>query len=360
MQKMIGQPGILKKVNADMIKQIITVHGPISKPEIAKLTKLSLPTVNKIVEVLVQEDQIVAAGLEGSSSGRKAQLYKINANQGYVAAIYVKDNLYICGISTFTGEIIERNTYVYDEKQTISRFEDLLRVIELLTEKVGRDKLKAIGIGVPGAVDVNDTVYSIPTIPEWESFPMREEIEKRYDIPVFVENDINLTTVGYFSTGLEGRGENMMYIYLGQGIGAGLIIHKKLYKGMSNFAGELSYMVVDGFDSNTPQEWKLKGLLERQLDQAGGNKDKVANIIFKMCMNVVSIINPECIVLTGAMANGEIVRSVEKSLSDSLHPWNLPQLVYLQNPDPYSIQGIVSMCLSHIDSQIQLVNRQGI
>lgn len=360
MQKMIGQPGILKRVNADLIKQIVATHGPISKPEIAKLTKLSLPTVNKIVEVLVFEEQIVPSGLSGSSGGRKAQLYKVNGNLGYVAVIYVKDNFYICGISTLTGEVIERQTYNYDANQATSRFEDLLRVIDVLVEKIGHDKLKAIGIGVPGVVDVNDTIYNIPTIPEWESFPMREKVELEYGVPVFVENDINLTTVGYFNTYLKSECENMMYIYLGQGIGSGLIIHNKLYKGMSNFAGELSYMVVDDVDANTLRTIKSKGSLEYQLDQANGDWDKEVRIIFKMCMNVVSLLNPEYIVLTGALIDEEKVKTIESKLEDSLYKWNLPKLVYLQEPDPYSIQGIVNMCLSNIDSQIQLVNHQGI
>lgn len=78
---MVGQPKLLKQVNEDIIKDLIYEKGSISKPELAQLTKLSLPTVNKIVDALEEQEIIRQEGMIGSTSGRKAKVYVPNEDR---------------------------------------------------------------------------------------------------------------------------------------------------------------------------------------------------------------------------------------------------------------------------------------
>ena len=75
---LVGQPKLLKEVNRDIIKDMIFEEGPITKPELAKASNLSLPTVNKIVDGLERDGIVRQDGITGSSSGKKAKQYVAN------------------------------------------------------------------------------------------------------------------------------------------------------------------------------------------------------------------------------------------------------------------------------------------
>ncbi|MDX5687249.1 hypothetical protein SIK51_09880 [Clostridioides difficile] len=92
MKNIVGKPQTIKKVNEDLIKNIIKNEGPITKPEISSITELSLATVNKIVEQLALKNEVKVSGLSESTGGRRAQLFEINANLEHIIAIYYYRN----------------------------------------------------------------------------------------------------------------------------------------------------------------------------------------------------------------------------------------------------------------------------
>ena len=121
--------------------------------------------------------------------------------------------------------------------------EDIYGIIELLlTEDVA-----AIGIGVPSVVDVHQgIVYDVQYIPSWKEVHLKEILEARYRIPVFVNNDANCFVLGeyYFGKGI--GMENLIGLAIGTGLGAGIIINRHLYAGPNCGAGEFG--MVDYLD----------------------------------------------------------------------------------------------------------------
>ena len=109
--------------------------------------------------------------------------------------------------------------------------------------------VKAIGIGVPAVLDVEQgIVYDVQHIPSWKEVPLKKLMEARYHIPVNVNNDANCFVLGEYYFG-EGRGfDNIVGITLGTGLGAGIIINKQLYAGNNCGAGEFG--MVDYLDHN--------------------------------------------------------------------------------------------------------------
>ena len=113
--------------------------------------------------------------------------------------------------------------------------EDVFSVVDPIIDK----EVKAIGIGVPGLVDIkNGIVYDVIYIPSWKKVYLKEKMEARYGVPVFVNNDANCFALGEFYFG-KGKGkESMIGLAIGTGVGAGIIINKKLYAGPNCGAGE--------------------------------------------------------------------------------------------------------------------------
>lgn len=105
-------------------------------------------------------------------------------------------------------------------------------------------QVRAVGIGAPGAVNPeNGEVIFAPNL-DWRDAPLKKELEKRLAIPVFVENDCNACTLGVHEVELKGKPRNLLGIFLGTGIGGGLILDGELYRGFNGTAGELGHMVI--------------------------------------------------------------------------------------------------------------------
>jgi len=112
---------------------------------------------------------------------------------------------------------------------------DVFEAVDAVIDK----EVKGIGIGVPGVVDIkNGIVYDVIYIPSWKKVHLKEKMEARYSVPVFVNNDANCFGLGeyYFGKG-KGR-ESMIGLAIGTGMGAGIIINHKLYPGPNCGAGE--------------------------------------------------------------------------------------------------------------------------
>ena len=107
---------------------------------------------------------------------------------------------------------------------------------------------QGVGLGAPGSVDFeNGRVIFAPNL-DWRDFPLKKELEKRLEVPVFVENDCNVCTLGVHERELGGKPRHLLGIFVGTGIGGGLILNGGLYSGANHTAGEIGHMIlqVDG------------------------------------------------------------------------------------------------------------------
>jgi glucokinase len=107
------------------------------------------------------------------------------------------------------------------------------------------DKVKAVGIGAPGAVDPEvGRVILAPNL-GWQDVPIEKELQKRLDVPVAVENDANAALIGVYEEELESKPRHVLGIFIGTGIGGALIINGELYSGFNHSAGEIGHMTID-------------------------------------------------------------------------------------------------------------------
>ncbi len=107
-------------------------------------------------------------------------------------------------------------------------------------------QVRGIGIGAPGAVDTDTgRVIFAPNLPGWKDIPLKKELEKRLSVPVFVGNDCNVCTLGTFDREYKAKPKNLVGIFIGTGIGGGLVIDGKLYAGHNLTAGEIGHMVIE-------------------------------------------------------------------------------------------------------------------
>jgi glucokinase len=107
-------------------------------------------------------------------------------------------------------------------------------------------QVAGVGIGAPGAVDAETgTVIFAPNLEGWKDVPLKKELEKQLGVPVFVENDGNIAVLGVHVAELKSKPRHVIGIFVGTGIGGGLIMNGSLFSGFNHTAGEIGHMVID-------------------------------------------------------------------------------------------------------------------
>lgn len=126
--------------------------------------------------------------------------------------------------------------------------ERLKRIIEAALKEAGKPEIRGIGVGSPGPLDpVTGVIIDTPNL-AWKDFPLAETLREAFDVPVRVDNDVNLGTYGEYRFGEVSDCRHVVGIFPGTGIGAGIIVDGKLLHGFSGAAGEIGHItvVVDG------------------------------------------------------------------------------------------------------------------
>jgi glucokinase len=107
-------------------------------------------------------------------------------------------------------------------------------------------QIAGVGIGAPGAVDFESgTVIFAPNLEGWKEIALKKDLEKILGVPVFVENDCNISALGVYVAELKSKPRSMVGIFVGTGIGGGLIVDGELYSGFGHTAGEIGHMVLE-------------------------------------------------------------------------------------------------------------------
>lgn len=160
------------------------------------------------------------------------------------------------------GKVVARGRTIHTHHHpTVSSFLDAMSwEAKEVSEQF--PKIRSIGIGLPGIVDsVNGIVHNLTNVPGWKNIPIKEEFEKRTGCSVTIENDANAMTYGEWAWGA-GRGKpNVLCLTLGTGVGGGLIIENRLYRGSQLAAGEVGHMSIDW--RGVPDSYGNFGALEK-------------------------------------------------------------------------------------------------
>lgn len=153
-------------------------------------------------------------------------------------------------ISDFEGNIIEKTTIpTMSREGSLSVMTRMIQSIDNVLEmaSINISEVKAIGIGSPGPLDANKgEIIQTPNLP-FKNFNIVKPIEEKFNVPVFLDNDANVASVGEFMFG-RGKGfENVIYMTVSTGVGAGAVLNKKPYRGTSSNALEIGHMTVNPF-----------------------------------------------------------------------------------------------------------------
>lgn len=142
---------------------------------------------------------------------------------------------------------------------TVNIIKELLSESDLKTEDI-----KIVGISVPSVINMNrDTVIWSPNLEGWENFNIKDYFLSEMNLNIILENDLNAAALGEFEKIYKGKEKNMIFISIGTGIGAGIIIDGKLYRGERNLAGSIGWFINELKEINRKKTKRTSGWLEK-------------------------------------------------------------------------------------------------
>ncbi|MBS4193764.1 ROK family transcriptional regulator [Lederbergia citri] len=236
---------LIKKENKTIVLHSIIQYAPISRADIALRSGLNKGTVSTLVAELIDEQLIIETGPGISSGGRRPVMLVFNEQAGCTIGIDLGVN-YILGILTdLQGNILERKMQTFiptSFEQTLKLICENIEELRSIAPKTPYG-IVGIGIGAPGIVDNNSSVVLAPNL-GWKNSSIKGVIEEAFQIPVVIENEANAGAYGEKMFGLGKNVDNLVYISTGIGIGTGIIMNEKLYRGSSGFSGEFGHMTI--------------------------------------------------------------------------------------------------------------------
>ncbi|QEV18150.1 ROK family transcriptional regulator [Streptomyces alboniger] len=320
-----GTPRVLRAMNDRAVLDLLVAHGPLTRTRIGELTGLSKPTTSQLL------GRLEAAGLvhtTGSLSGRpgpNALLYEIDPGAGHVAALSADPTGITALVADITGTVLGRERV---EAEAVA--EDVRhRTAQLVAEAVdgalrraglAHDDLRAAVIGTPGAIDPHTgQLRYAPHLPGWHSRTLRDDLAAVLGTPVDIENDVNLAAVAEQYEGAAQDHDNYVLTWLDEGVGAAIVLGGTLLRGATGGAGEIGYMPLpgaplakDGPDGDGGFESLVAAAVVRDLAGPGATLAdaladgavlaEVARRIATGIAAVVAVVDPELVVLSGAVA----------------------------------------------------------
>jgi glucokinase len=153
----------------------------------------------------------------------------------------------LAGLVNETGtieRIVELSTNASEGPEAV--IERIVKSVREVKGTINNNEISGIGIGAPGPLDpLTGIVLSPPNLPGWDKIPLRQRIHEYFDLPSYLENDANAAALAEYRFGAGRGADDMVYITVSTGIGAGLILNGRLYHGAGGYAGEIGHMVVD-------------------------------------------------------------------------------------------------------------------
>ena len=237
----------MRGINRSAILELIRCNGPISRSQIAEELQVSLPTVIRIVDDLVEEELVRTTGQKEWSGGRKRSLVEFNGKEHLVLGIDLGGTKIYGAVANLAGDLLYENTYTHHQSQAEGSFIVLCEAIDHLISFAGQEghPLRGIGIGIPGIIDPGTGIVKLAPSLDWIDFPLRQRLSERYPYPLALENDVNLAALGELWFGTEREEQDLVLISIGTGIGAGVVINGMVYSGAHHMAGEIGYLIPD-------------------------------------------------------------------------------------------------------------------
>ena len=237
----------MRAINRTAIVDLIRRESPLSRSYISETLGISLPTVMRFVDELIEEKLVKQLAETERTGGRRRALIELNTRDNAVIGINLGDNNSFGAIVDIGGSILKEVEIPRTSRDPEKNLAELIQIIEelLISPEISGMRVLGIGVGAPGVTRHKEgIVVWAPTL-NWREFPLRERLAERFHMPIIVDNDVNMAALGEMFYGAGKDLKNIVVLSLGAGTGSAIVVDGFLYRGAHEAAGEIGYELPD-------------------------------------------------------------------------------------------------------------------
>lgn len=242
-----GNRDLIRAINRSHVLNTIKSYGPIGRADIARRTGLSPATVTSISAKLISQNLVLEKSAGDSSGGRPPILLDINPKGGYVIGIKLTETHAICALTDLEAYILAKSSLPLSGHDPAQVVEDLAQMVPsfMREQKIPKKQLLGVGIGVAGIIDAEKGILRQSPIYGWNNVPLRDMLQSKLHIPVYIENDVNTLTLTERWFG-PGQGvDHFLTVTVGRGVGLGIVANGQFYRGQTGGAGEFGHITIN-------------------------------------------------------------------------------------------------------------------
>jgi predicted NBD/HSP70 family sugar kinase len=256
---------LLRVMNERAVFERIRQLGPVSRPQLAAATGLSKPTISLALADLERWKLVRPVGTRSGNTGRAALLYEVRPDAGWVIAVDVGRAWIRLALANLAGEVVARRTERSQASSAKTLVAQISRLVRALANDagVGYKRITFTVLGSPGFVDrQSGTIRLAPNLAGWGEPGVLDALKEKLGTAFTVENDVKLATLGEQAQG-QGKGiPNFVLVSVGTGIGMGIVIEGRLYRGWRGAAGEIGFLPLGADDDGAATTVRRRGWLE--------------------------------------------------------------------------------------------------
>ncbi|MBZ4020465.1 ROK family transcriptional regulator [Streptomyces purpurogeneiscleroticus] len=367
-----GDPSLLRRINSAVVLHTLRAADSPTLTHLVQLTGLSRPTVEGVVEGLIESGLVVEAPAEEGArrQGRPARRFRFRAEAGHLLGIEIGAHRVSALLSDLSGRVLGSVQHDVDESAPADRRLACVRdtVADLLRQAgVARDSLRAVGVAGPGIVEADGTVRLGTALPGWTGLPLGERLRKSFRCPVLVENDANAAAVAEHWKGAAAGSDDVVFVLAGLSPGAGSLIGGRLHRGFGGAAGEIGALHLLGRGETPETLLSTTGEPLHPLDEAqvarvftlaregdARARDAMRRFIQRLVHDVAALVlalDPEIVVVGGWAAglDGVLAPLREELARYCLRP---PQVALSALGEAAVATGALRLALDHVEEQL--------
>ena len=327
----LGNRDLIRAINRSIILNAIKTHGPVGRAEVAQVTGLSPATVTGITANLIAENLVFEKEPGDSSGGRRPILLAINPQGAYVVGLKLMEAKVVGALINLEAAVLCKESVELTEPTPQMAMAAVAGLVESLVACVGvpRARLLGVGLGLAGIVDSERGVLRRSPYLGWRDLPLRDLLQERLHVPVYIDNDVNTLTLAEQWFGAGQGVDDFLTITVGRGVGLGIVVNHQFYRGGRGGAGELGHTVVDpqgllcdcgkhgcletlvgdpgllraageAFGEEAPLTTdELLALAEAGDERAQGVFARAGTILGRAVANLINVFNPQRIIISG-------------------------------------------------------------
>src|SRR4051794_35498254 len=224
---------------------LVRTGQAVTRPGLEQETGIGRKVVTQRVQQAIDVGLLEDGDLAPSAGGRPSRLLRFRTEAGHVFAGLIGATEMTAAVATLDGTLIAS---LHEDWNAADRPEETLELLDGLFVRLARKTRTepwAFGIGVAGPVDfATGRLVDPPIMPGWDGYSIRSWLRERYDAPVWVDNDVNLMALGEWHKGTPQDGRDLLYIFVDEGVGAGLVSRGSVFRGDTGAAGDIGHLQV--------------------------------------------------------------------------------------------------------------------